>query len=135
MAEFRHFCPTCEHKGNINDLCKTCNTDGTAVPSNYELSDKRQPKPEAKNTEAVNHPSHYSNGKYECIEVMTEIFGIEATQNFCVLNAFKYLWRGDHKGKKAEDIKKRVGILMNFSNWNIQKQRNRAQPLEKPIKK
>lgn len=26
-------------------------------------------------TDTVNHPSHYSNGKYECIEVMKEVFG------------------------------------------------------------
>ena len=56
--------------------------------------------------ETINHPKHYDTGKFECIDVMVEVFGIEATQNFCVLNAFKYLYRSDHKGKKLEDIKK-----------------------------
>lgn len=53
----------------------------------------------------VNHPSHYETGKYECIEVMEEIFGREAIENFCACNAFKYLYR--HKRKNgAEDLKK-----------------------------
>ena len=41
----------------------------------------------------VNHPTHYETGKFECIEVMQEVFGTEAVQNFCVCNAFKYLYR------------------------------------------
>ena len=53
----------------------------------------------------VDHPAHYRQGKYECIEVMVETFGIEATKNFCLLNAFKYVWRaGDKNG--LEDLKK-----------------------------
>ena len=32
----------------------------------------------------VNHPPHYA-GKYECIEVMLEIFGAEAVKNFAFL--------------------------------------------------
>lgn len=46
----------------------------------------------------VNHPSHYETGKFECIDVMVEILGAEATKNFCVCNAFKYIYR--HKRKK-----------------------------------
>lgn len=53
----------------------------------------------------VNHPSHYETGKFECIEVMQEVFGVEAVQNFCVCNAFKYLYRHRRKNGK-EDIEK-----------------------------
>ena len=54
----------------------------------------------------VNHPPHYA-GKYECIEVMLEIFGAEAVKNFCVLNAFEYLWRSNKKHKSpVNDIEK-----------------------------
>ena len=52
-----------------------------------------------------NHPSHYETGKFECIEVMQEVFGVEAVQNFCVCNAFKYLYRHRRKNGK-EDIEK-----------------------------
>lgn len=55
--------------------------------------------------ETVDHPSHYKDDKYECIEVMIDIFGKEAVKNFCKLNAFKYLWRADKKNG-TEDIKK-----------------------------
>lgn len=53
----------------------------------------------------VNHPGHYETGKFECIEVMQEALGTDAVKNFCVCNAFKYLYR--HKRKNGlEDIKK-----------------------------
>lgn len=42
---------------------------------------------------SVYHPSHYSGEKYECIEVMLEVFGDEVVKAFCLGNAFKYLWR------------------------------------------
>lgn len=32
----------------------------------------------------VNHPSHYETGNFECIDVMVETQGEEATKNFCV---------------------------------------------------
>lgn len=55
--------------------------------------------------DVVNHPSHYETGKFECIDVMVETQGVEATINFCVCNALKYIYR--HKRKNGlEDIKK-----------------------------
>lgn len=47
--------------------------------------------------EHVNHPKHYKSTKFECIEVMRDVFGDEAVKNFCLLNAFKYIWRADKK--------------------------------------
>lgn len=64
-------------------------------------------------SEKVNHPSHYNMGKYECIDVMEDVFGVEAVGNFCMLNAFKYLYRHKHKGG-AEDIKKAVWYLNKY---------------------
>lgn len=37
--------------------------------------------------------------------MMTEVFGKEAVQTFCRLNAFKYLYRSERKNG-LEDIKK-----------------------------
>ena len=52
----------------------------------------------------VNHPEHYT-GKFECIDVMIETQGIDAVLDFCICNAFKYLYR--HKRKNGiEDLKK-----------------------------
>lgn len=57
------------------------------------------------NKEAVNHPSHYA-GKFECIDVMQEIYGDSFVVAFCLLNAFKYLWRCNSKGNFKQDLAK-----------------------------
>ena len=55
--------------------------------------------------DAVNHPQHYCTGKYECIDVMLEVFGTEVTKDFCICNAFKYIYRHNKKND-LEDVKK-----------------------------
>lgn len=55
------------------------------------------------NTEMIDHPSHYNTGKYECIDEMIALFGVEAVKDFCRCNAFKYRYRaGNKKGESAE---------------------------------
>ena len=61
----------------------------------------------------VNHPAHYNTGKYESIDVMIETQGIDAVKNFCICNAFKYIYR--HKFKNGvEDIKKAIWYLNKY---------------------
>lgn len=53
----------------------------------------------------VNRPAHYTSGGIECIDAMQAAFGAEAVKDFCLCNAFKYLWR--HRNKNGvEDLKK-----------------------------
>ena len=53
----------------------------------------------------VNRPAHYTSGGIECIDAMQAAFGAEAVKDFCMCNAFKYLWR--HRNKNGvEDLKK-----------------------------
>lgn len=53
----------------------------------------------------VNHPAHYTSGGIECIDAMQAAFGDETVKDFCLCNAFKYLWR--HRNKNGvEDLKK-----------------------------
>lgn len=66
--------------------------------------------------EMVNHPDHYQGNGLECIDVMLAVFGKEATQNFCLLNAFKYLYRCNKKGKKNEDINKAIWYLNKYND-------------------
>ena len=61
----------------------------------------------------VNHPAHYETGKFECIEVMIETQGVEAVKNFCLCNAFKYLYRTERKNG-LEDIKKAIWYLNKY---------------------
>jgi hypothetical protein len=54
----------------------------------------------------VNHPAHYeASTSIECIEAMELMFGEQAVYDFCVCNAYKYIWR--HKNKNGlEDLNK-----------------------------
>ena len=60
----------------------------------------------------VNHPEHYKTGDYECIDVMISQHGAEAVKDFCLLNAFKYLWRCKKKhDDPKEDVAKAAWYL------------------------
>lgn len=61
----------------------------------------------------VNRPAHYAVGKYECIDVMIEVFGVEAVKNFMVINSFKYIWRMNQKNG-VEDAEKAVWYLNRY---------------------
>ncbi len=61
----------------------------------------------------VNHPSHYKTGKYECINVMEEVFGKEAVMNFCICNVFKYFYRSSRKNG-IEDLRKAQNYLNKY---------------------
>lgn len=50
-------------------------------------------------------PDHYNQG-HECWDIMEEIYGREQVMIFCKLNAFKYLYRCDHKGDWLNDLRK-----------------------------
>lgn len=61
----------------------------------------------------INHPSHYETGQYECIDVMQEALGLQAVKDFCICNAFKYIYR--HKRKNGdEDIQKAQWYLTEY---------------------
>lgn len=65
----------------------------------------------------IDHPVHYSsyNPKFDidCITAMRAAFGDEAVATFCKLNAFKYNWRADSKGKNV-DIGKAIWYLNKY---------------------
>lgn len=61
----------------------------------------------------INHPHHYTYGKYECIDIMEDCFGKDALMTFCYLNAFKYLYRAKHKNG-IQDIKKALFYITKY---------------------
>lgn len=71
-------------------------------PGMYSYTRPEEPKNEP---DLVNHPSHYETGKFECIEVMEEALGRDVVKDFCIGNAFKYLYRAKRKNG-LEDLKK-----------------------------
>ena len=65
------------------------------------------------NINNVNHPSHYNQGSIEAIDAMLAAFGFNEVISFCKINAFKYIWRANNKGKTIEDLQK--------ASWYINK--------------
>ena len=59
----------------------------------------------------VNNPRHYADGGIECIDAMEAAFGTDAVQDFCLCNAFKYLWRCRKKGRELEDVDKAMWYM------------------------
>lgn len=53
----------------------------------------------------VNHPSHYNQGKIECIDAMESAYGTETVIMFCMCNAFKYQWRFNKKNGREDILK------------------------------
>lgn len=56
---------------------------------------------ESKLTDNINHPTHYTQGKYELIEVIADWH-----LNFNLGNVVKYIARYEYKGNKLQDLKK-----------------------------
>ena len=71
----------------------------------FELLEEESPQ----QVDAVNHPSHYTQGRFETIEVIEEIAGgyDDGYVAYCVGNAIKYLSRAPHKhATPVEDLRK-----------------------------
>lgn len=65
----------------------------------------------------VNHPPHYADScSIECIESMEIAFGIKYTAVYCLINAYKYLWR--RKAKNGlQDVKKALWYLDRYYSY------------------
>ena len=71
------------------------------------------------------NPDHYkSQTSLECIEAMTITFGEQAVFDFCMCNAFKYIWRWKNKNG-TEDLEK--------AKWYISKANELSDVEEDPL--
>lgn len=57
-------------------------------------------------SDPVNNPSHYRQGKVECIDAIESALGDEGFKCFLRGQVMKYVWRGPHKEKALEDYNK-----------------------------
>ena len=66
---------------------------------------KEDREPELPENDPVNHPAHYTSGKIECIDYITD-----KQLDFCLGNAVKYITRAGKKdpAKTIEDLEKAV---------------------------
>ena len=61
------------------------------------------------------NPDHYKNKtSLECIEAMQIAFGRDRVITFCMLNAWKYIWRWKHKNGEED---------LNKAQWYVDKAR------------
>lgn len=65
----------------------------------------------------VCHPSHYSqDGRRECIEEMRVVFGDEAVREWCILTAYKYMYRaGNKSGNSEEQDKAKMAWYLDYA--------------------
>jgi len=57
--------------------------------------------------DAVNHPSHYTQGAVECIDAIHAALGDEGFKAYCRGATIKYLWRTGLKGDDGlQDLRK-----------------------------
>ena len=100
-------CANCSHAGTptYKSPCSEC-VDHKGYPMWERMLTELSQTAEDMKPDTVNHPTHYTSGcGFECIEMMEMVFGKEAVIDYCVVNAFKYIWR--HKQKNGtEDIAK-----------------------------
>jgi hypothetical protein len=60
------------------------------------------PRPEAPKADDINHPTHYTSGKVECIDAIEAALTPEEFRGFLKGNILKYTWRERQKeGDKA----------------------------------
>ena len=97
-----------------------CLTDESGIKGHYWLKDDLFEKyfiPYNENTNNVNHPSHYNKGNIECIDAMVSAYGKDTVSDFCICNAFKYIWRYKYKNG-IEDLKKAQWYLNKIVELN-----------------
>ena len=69
------------------------------------------------NNDMVNHPSHYSSDKIECIEAIEAQLTKEEYRGFLKGNVAKYLWREKYKGG-TESLEKAQWYLARLVELN-----------------
>lgn len=64
----------------------------------------------------VNHPSHYTSGKYEVIDIIEDQLGAEGIRGFCLGNAVKYICRAGKKdpAKTRQDLEKAIWYINHY---------------------
>ena len=83
----------------------------------------------------VNHPKHYKGStSLECFEVMQVAFGKITIYDFCICNAFKYLWRYKNKNG-VEDLNKAEWYLNKAEEMKLFEDDNTLKDLKEVLKK
>lgn len=91
-------CPIGKAENDETFGCCFLDMDNSRLDRLYNIAFPDEP------VDMVNHPPHYQ-GKYECIDEMIALFGVEAVKAFCKCNVYKYRFRAANKNGQ-EDLDK-----------------------------
>lgn len=69
----------------------------------------------------VNHPTHYTAGRFETIDVIVDSLTFDGFEGYCIGNVIKYVSRYRHKNG-VEDLKKARWYLDRIINSMEDKQ-------------
>lgn len=95
-------CEFCLHENDSLFPCNKCSTRGG---KKLLFKEKILVPPVKPPKGKTNQPS--------LIDVMVEVFGVEAVKNFCFLNAFKCLWKSEKETAK-EDVENAAWYLNKY---------------------
>lgn len=72
--------------------------------------------PAVPDNDPVNHPSHYTSGKYEVIDIIEDQLGPDGIRGFCLGNAVKYICRAGKKdpAKTRQDLEKAIWYINHY---------------------
>lgn len=76
------------------------------------------------NFESVDRPAHYALDGIERIDATVAVFGLEATQKYAEIAAFKYLWRMNKKSKTSVEDKLKAIWYLRFSMGDDPREEN-----------
>lgn len=112
LKNLANACPECVGLKNSDDSCLNCSKCWREAVKDIKFKDDIEKEfIEAMNkqpiivSDSVNHPSHYTQGKYEVIDYIEDKLSKEELQGYCVGNVLKYVSRFKHKNG-LEDLKK-----------------------------
>lgn len=89
----RAICLNCQFckQGTAAEPCRRCINLSGKYDCFIPLENTEESIPIEKAPDNVNHPVHYQ-GKYECIDEMIALFGMDAVRHFCMCNVYKNLF-------------------------------------------
>ena len=107
--------------GFFTDIFETTDKDPIQTEEFRNLEKAYEEIEEDMDNPQIDNPTHYQSYNpqinIDCITAMRAAFGDEEVAIFCKLNAFKYNWRADSKGKNV-DIGKAVWYLNKYLELN-----------------
>lgn len=95
---------------NKMSVCKMVNELNSNADTEKMMSCKQDNDP-------VNHPSHYTQGGKEVIEIIQEVCSIDEFVGYCKGNILKYLARRNFKGFYKQDLQKADWYLDYLLNY------------------